>query len=78
MRAPSRLGGAAGRGLAAGPRRGGDRVVGELGNEPLISFGGVGPLVEPFINFARFPQRGRLPMGRLIQDVDLEEFAERL
>ena len=33
----------------------------ELAQEPFISFGGIGPLVEPFVNFSRLEQRGRLP-----------------
>ena len=32
------------------------RVQREFGAEPVISFGGIGPLVESFINFSRFQQ----------------------
>src|SRR5262249_9685574 len=41
----------------------GGGVVGELGAQPLIRFGGVGPLGELFVRFSRLQQRGGLPGG---------------
>ena len=37
------------------------RLGWKLAQEPFISFGGISPLIESFVNFSRFEQRRGLP-----------------
>ncbi len=54
------------------------RVLREPGDEPDISFGGVGPLIEPLVHFSGLEQRGRLPSRSVVEDIDLKELAKCL
>ncbi len=49
----------------------GARILWKAAEQPLISFGGIGPLVETLVNFSRLQQSGGLPAGSLVKHVRL-------
>jgi hypothetical protein len=48
-------------GLGASPGGCGIGILGEFGHQSGVSFGGVGPLAEAFVQLAGFQQRDTLP-----------------